>query len=72
MKTMKFAESLDKKVHLISTVLLFLGEMQCIAFRLMLSSCARGRRRVCVCVRACVCVYVFMRVCRVCGPQENG
>ena len=35
-----------------------LGDMQRIAFRLMLSSC------VCVCV--CVCV------CRVCGPQEKG
>ena len=34
----------------------FLGEMQRIAFRLLLSSCV------------CVCVYV----CRVCGPQEDG
>ena len=48
----------------------FLGEMQRIALRLMLSSC------VCVCVhaclRACVCVCVSVCVCRVCGPQENG
>ena len=42
----------------------FLGEMQCIAFRLTLSSC------VCVCVSVCVCLSVC--VCRVCGPQENG
>ena len=38
----------------------FLGEMQRIAFRLMLSSC------VCVCLCVCVCE------CHVCGPQENG
>ena len=36
----------------------FLGEMQRIAFRLMLSSC--------------VCLSVFVCVCRVCGRQENG
>ena len=36
----------------------FLGDMQHIVFRLMLSSC--------VCVSVCLCV------CRVCGRQENG
>ena len=42
----------------------FLGEMQRIAFRLMLSAC------VCVCVS--VCVSVCLCICRVCGPLENG
>ena len=36
----------------------FLGEMQCIAFRLMLSSC--------------VFVCVYLCVCRICERQENG
>ena len=38
--------------------ILFLDEMQRIAFRLMLSWC--------------VCVCLFVCLCRVCGPQENG
>ena len=52
----------------------FLGEMQRIEFRLMLSSSVC----VCVCVFVCVCVCVHERaracVCvfRVCGPQEDG
>ena len=48
------------------SILPFLGEMQRIAFRLMLSS------YVCVCLFVCVCVCVYVCVCRVCGPQENG
>ena len=47
----------------------FLGEMQRIAFRLMLSSCVCS---VCLSVCVCVCVFVCVCVCRVCGPQEDG
>ena len=52
------------------TVVPFLGKMQYIAFRLMLSSCVC----VCVCVCACVraCVRACVCVCCFCGPQENG
>ena len=60
----------------------FLGEIQSIAFRLLLSSCVCVC--VCVCVCACVClcvcvcvcvcvwVCVCVCVCRFCESQENG
>ena len=46
----------------------FLGELQHIAFRLMLSSCVYMSVCVCLCVCMCLCVSVSVCVC-VCIPR---
>ena len=51
----------------ITVEIVFLGEMQRIAFRLMPSSCVR----VCVCVSVCVCVCVLLCMPRLWTPGKR-